>query len=92
MKIESVMVENYRQFEKTELTFDEGITILVGANNSRKTSLITLIKNIFTPKKMIIVCLIFQQKICRRGLNGLTPYFEIISLAGKQLIPWAENL
>ena len=38
MKLESITVENYRQFEKAELTFDEGITILAGANNSGKTS------------------------------------------------------
>ena len=29
MKLESITVENYRQFEKTELNFDEGITILL---------------------------------------------------------------
>lgn len=52
MKLESITVENYRQFEKAELTFDEGITILAGANNSGKTSLITLIKNIFTSEKI----------------------------------------
>lgn len=32
MKLESITVENYRQFEKAELTFDEGITILAGAS------------------------------------------------------------
>ena len=52
MKLESITVENYRQFEKAELTFDEGVTILAGANNSGKTSLITLIKNIFTSEKI----------------------------------------
>lgn len=46
MKLESITVENYRQFEKAELTFDEGITILAGANNSGKTSLINLIKKV----------------------------------------------
>lgn len=52
MKLESITVENYRQFEKAELTFDEGITILAGANNSGKTSLINLIKNIFVDDKL----------------------------------------
>ena len=47
MKLESITVENYRQFEKAELTFDEGITILAGANNSGKTSLIKFNKKYF---------------------------------------------
>lgn len=51
MKLESITVENYRQFEKVKLTFDDSITILAGANNSGKTSLITLIKNIFSSEK-----------------------------------------
>ena len=44
--IESVTIENYRQFENAKLTFDDGVTILAGANNSGKTSLIHLIKRV----------------------------------------------
>ncbi len=51
MKLESITVENYRQFKEAKLTFDEGVTILAGANNSGKTSLINLIKNIFVDEK-----------------------------------------
>lgn len=51
MKLENITVENYRQFEKAELNFDEGITILAGANNSGKTSLINLIKNVLIEDK-----------------------------------------
>ena len=47
MLINSITIENYRQFERAELLFDSGITILAGANNSGKTSLISLIRNIF---------------------------------------------
>ena len=46
MKLESITVENDRQFKNTELTFDNGVTILAGANNSGKTSLIHLIKRV----------------------------------------------
>ena len=46
MKLESVTIENYRQFENAELTFDDGVTILAGANNSGKTFLIHLIKRV----------------------------------------------
>ena len=39
MKLAGITISNYRQFEKAELNFDDGITILAGANNSGKTSL-----------------------------------------------------
>lgn len=48
MKLVKMIVKDYRQFEKAELAFDDNITILAGANNSGKTSLITLIKNIIS--------------------------------------------
>ena len=51
MKLERIIVENYRQFENIELTFDSAVTILAGANNSGKTSLITLVKNVFSSEK-----------------------------------------
>ena len=47
MKLIDMGIRNYRQFEKEEISFDDGITVLAGANNSGKTSLITLIKNVF---------------------------------------------
>lgn len=52
MKIVNMSVSSYRQFKHAELNFDDGITVLAGANNSGKTSLITLIKNVFTKEKM----------------------------------------
>ena len=45
MKLVEMSIMNYRQFEKADISFDNGITVLAGANNSGKTSLITLIKN-----------------------------------------------
>lgn len=52
MKIVNMSVNNYRQFKHANINFDDGITVLAGANNSGKTSLITLIKNVFTKEKM----------------------------------------
>ena len=46
MKLEKMIIKNYRQFEHAELEFDNDVTIVAGANNSGKTSLITLIKNV----------------------------------------------
>ena len=51
MKLENIIIENYRQFDTAELAFDQGITILAGANNSGKTSLINLIRSVFVDEK-----------------------------------------
>lgn len=51
MKLESITVKNYRQFENIKLTFNSDVTILAGANNSGKTSLIALVKNVFSSEK-----------------------------------------
>ena len=51
MKLENIIIENYRQFDIAELAFDQGITILAGANNSGKTSLINLIRSVFVDEK-----------------------------------------
>lgn len=51
MKLNNITISNYRQFEKAELSFHSGITVLAGANNSGKTSLISLIKNVFGEDK-----------------------------------------
>ena len=53
MKLEKMIIKNYRQFEHAELEFDNDVTIVAGANNSGKTSLITLIKNVLSSEKTI---------------------------------------
>ena len=55
MKIVNMSISNYRQFKCAELNFDDGSTVLAGVNNSGKTSLITLIKNVFTKENAISV-------------------------------------
>ena len=51
MKIEKIQVLNYRQFENTTLSMNDGITVLAGANNSGKTALVELLKNAFGKEK-----------------------------------------
>jgi len=47
MKLSKIYIKNYRQFYNTSICFDEIITILAGPNNSGKTSLIELCRNLF---------------------------------------------
>lgn len=53
MKIVKMIINNYRQFEKAVLDFDDNVTIIAGANNSGKTSLITLIKNMMLTERIV---------------------------------------
>ena len=67
MRLVEMNIMNYRQFEKADISFDNGITVLAGANNSGKTSLITLIKMYLMMKKVHTANQISLQKICRNG-------------------------
>lgn len=83
MKLESITVENYRQFEKVKLTFDDSITILAGANNSGKTSLITLIKNIFSSEKNNYSTSDIPAKNIKEWIDGVYPIFHDYFITGK---------
>ena len=52
MKLKRMAITNYRQFQNAVINFDDELTILAGANNSGKTSLIELFKRIFKDKKI----------------------------------------
>ena len=49
MKLKRLEINNYRQFGNAEINFDDEITILAGANNSGKTSLVEILSAIFSP-------------------------------------------
>lgn len=50
MKLKKIAITNYRQFQSAVINFDDELTILAGANNSGKTSIIELFKRIFKDK------------------------------------------
>lgn len=54
MKLRKMIIKNYRQFQKTEIFYNSTLTILAGANNSGKTSLIELFNNVFSEKENTI--------------------------------------
>ena len=76
MKLVEINIMNYRQFEKADITFDSGITVLAGANNSGKTSLITLIKNVFYDEKSIYCESDIPAKNMQDWINQVYPVFE----------------
>ena len=76
MKLVEINIMNYRQFEKADILFDDGITVLAGANNSGKTSLITLIKNVFNDEKSIYYESDIPAKNMQDWINQVYPIFE----------------
>ena len=51
MFLTSVQINNYRLLKDIEVAFDPSLTLIVGKNNSGKTSLINLIQAIISGKK-----------------------------------------
>lgn len=85
MKLAKMIVESYRQFDKVELNFDDNVTILAGANNSGKTSLITLIKNITDEKKSTYSEADIPAKNMKEWVEQVYPMFEEFFRTGKSV-------
>lgn len=77
MKLVEMSIRNYRQFEEADISFDDGITVLAGANNSGKTSLISLIKNVFNDEQSIYCESDIPAKNMREWINKVYPIFEV---------------
>lgn len=85
-------IRNYRQFEKAEISFDDGITVLAGANNSGKTSLITLIKNVFMDEKSVYSESDIPARNLQKWVESVYPLFESFFLSGNSAEKVEEEL
>lgn len=85
-------IRNYRQFEKVEISFDDGITVLAGANNSGKTSLITLIKNVFMDEKSVYSESDIPARNLQKWVESVYPLFESFFLSGNSAEKVEEEL
>jgi len=54
MIINKIKVINYRNYKNTEINFNDGINIIVGANNSGKTNILHIISLLSTEHKLSI--------------------------------------
>ena len=92
MKLIDMGIRNYRQFEKAEISFDDGITVLAGANNSGKTSLITLIKNVFMDEKSVYSESDIPARNMQKWVESVYPLFESFFLSGNSAEKVEEEL
>lgn len=52
MILNKVKIKNYRNYKDTEVNFNDGINIIVGANNSGKTNILHIISLLSTDFKL----------------------------------------
>lgn len=78
-----MLINDYRQFDKAELDFDNDVTIIAGANNSGKTSLITLIKNVISSDKSTYTESDIPAKNMKLWVDRVFPLFEDFFNNGK---------
>lgn len=83
MKLIKMIVNDYRQFDKAELDFDDDVTIIAGANNSGKTSLISLIKNMISSEKIIYAESDIPAKNMKVWIDKVFPLFKDFFDKGK---------
>lgn len=50
MKLNNISIQSFRQFDNIEISMSDGLTIIAGANNSGKTSIVSLIKKMMNEK------------------------------------------
>lgn len=76
MRLVKMTINDYRQFDRVELGFDDNVTIIAGANNSGKTSLITLIKNMISSEKITYTESDIPAKNMKMWIDRVLPLFE----------------
>lgn len=85
MKLVKMLVNDYRQFEQVELEFDDDVTIVAGANNSGKTSLITLIRNMISNEKILYGEADIPAKNMKEWTDKVYPLFKEFFVNGKSV-------
>ena len=54
MYIQNIKIKNYRNFSDFEMTFKDGLNVIVGSNNSGKTNLLKVIEIMTGPDTLTV--------------------------------------
>ena len=68
MHLSKIHIRNYRLFENTELDVDKNMTLIVGRNNTAKTSLFECLKTVLNMKPISF----YDYPLGKRKKLGLT--------------------
>ena len=80
MILKKIKIMNYRQLESVELDMQESLTVLVGPNNSGKTTLISVLKGMFCDKKLGFSYSDIPISLSSMWLEKTVPVFQEIML------------
>lgn len=86
MYIHSITISNYRQLTNVCLNFQKNLTVLAGPNNSGKTSLITLLNEMFNNGKMSYSYLDIPTKLSIEWVDKIIPVVQSIILSNDKEI------
>lgn len=75
MKLNEIIIQNYRKFLNTSLSLSDDVTLLAGANNSGKTSLIDLLKCILESGKCSFEISDIPVTIAKEWVDKVYPIF-----------------
>lgn len=80
MKVQWIKISNYRQFvdEEAVIAFDEKLTVVAGANNSGKTSIMELIRNVLGKEKVHFKTEDVPVKNIVSWIQEVQPVFEYV--------------
>lgn len=81
MFIHSIEVSNYRQLSNIRLSFQNNLTVLAGPNNSGKTTLVSLINEIFNNSRMTYLNSDIPTNLSVDWVNQIIPVIKPIFLA-----------
>ena len=76
MKIKSISISGYRQFKNITVNMEDEITIIAGANNSGKTSLVELFNIVFGKTKRKFCCDDLSIKDCNEWSDKVFPLIK----------------
>ena len=83
MNIAFVEIKNFRKLKSCRIDLSPKSTVFVGANNSGKTSLISLIKNMISSEKITYAESDIPAKNMKIWIDRVFPLFKEFLIKGK---------
>lgn len=75
VKIKTIQISGYRKIREAKINMEDSITVIAGANNSGKTSIVELFNFVFNSKGKLC-CDDFPVFECQRWCNAVFPHVQ----------------
>ncbi|MDQ0363259.1 AAA family ATPase [Breznakia pachnodae] len=83
MKIKTINISHYRKVYEAQINMEDNITVIVGANNSGKTSLVEVFNSVFSNAKGRLCFDDLSAVECQKWSNNIYPKFYDVLTANK---------